>query len=654
VTTAEPTPAGPSVVLGHTGLWPGTCQDLAVLLAAGLSRHGAGSDAESVELSVLGARDELSAPPEPRRPSGSTPVHLYGHHAVVGPFPADAGASPCPRCLARRWQSVRSTGLRDALELAAGSTRCTGEPPWAVPFLADALAALIAARREQRVDHGFPVVHQVDWERLLVQSHRLVPDSDCQHCGGGAERAADTAEAAGITLAAVPKPAPQVFRRRGIESYRLPVAALVNPLAGMLGGGASHDLCSVSTSATLGCFTSRSAGELGETFWGGHTGSFRTSAVVGLLEGLERFAGMRARSRRTAVVGRYDDLADRAIDPRECGVYAEDFHRDRPWLRPFTPDREIPWVWGYSLRDRRPVLVPEVLAYYDAAVPPEDRFVQESSSGCASGGCLEEAVYFGLMEVIERDAFLIAWYGRAELPEIDPRSSTRAETRAIVDRLEMYGYRARFFDTRITFPIPVVTAVAERIDGGPGALSFGAGASLDPESALSSGLSEIATDAVKLRRMASYQGDRLREMAADRERVEGLHDHPMLYALPEMAHHADFLLGGGRERRSLAETFRGDVLAPGRDLGEDVRRCVDAVAAAGFDTVVVDQTAPVQRDLGFHTVKVLVPGLVPIDFGWARQRARHLPRTRTALRDSGLRHRALRPDELNPAPHPFP
>jgi len=659
VTIAELLPAvEPPVTLGCTGLWPRTCEDLAALLADGLSRHGTDGD---VELSVLGTRDALSSPTGPSRPVGSTPVHLYGHQAVVGPFPVDGRVSPCPRCLARRWQAVRSTGLRDALELG-GEARSTGEPPWAVPFLADTLAALIAAHRERQegqADHGFPPVYLIDWERLLVESHPLVPDSDCQDCGGGGEHPADSAEGAAVTLTAVPKPAPQVFRQRGIESYRLPVAALANPLAGMLGSTVSPDLCSVSTSATLGCLTVRSADYLNESFWGGHTGSFGTSSTVGLLEGLERFAGMRASSKRTTVVGSYDELADRAVDPRECGVYSDAFHRDRPWLPPFTPDREIPWVWGYSLRDRRPLLVPEVLAYYDAPGPPEDRFVQESSSGCASGGCLEEAVYFGLMEVVERDAFLIAWYARAELPEIDPRSSTRAQTRAMVDRLEMYGYRARFFDTRITFPIPVVTAVAERIDGGPGALSFGAGASLDPESALSAGLCEIATDSVKLGRMGAYQGDRLREMAADRERVETLHDHPMVYGLPEMAHHADFLLGRGRERCSLAETFRSDAIAPGTDLGQDVRRCVDAVAAAGFDTVVVDQTASVQRDLGFRTVKVLVPGLVPIDFGWARQRALHLPRVRTAMRDSGLRHRELhqrelRVDELNPAPHPFP
>ncbi|MFC8665183.1 hypothetical protein, partial [Streptomyces sp. NPDC057199] len=53
----------------------------------------------------------------------------------------------------------------------------------------------------------------------------------------------------------------------------------------------------------------------------------------------------------------------------------------------------------------------------------------------------------------------------------DPYSSTRPATRHMVDRLAMYGYQARFFDTRVSFPIPVVTGVAVRPDGGMGRMS---------------------------------------------------------------------------------------------------------------------------------------------------------------------------------------
>jgi ribosomal protein S12 methylthiotransferase accessory factor len=641
------------------GPWADTAAELGALLTAALLRYGIRRSAP-VEVGVLGARDELAPTAPGERRVGRPLVHLYGHHALVGPFPEPGdGGGGCPRCLARRWQAVRASSLRDGLE-TGGQTGAAGSPPWALPFLADTVAALIAAATgaEGAVpERGrYASVHRLDLQRLTVEHFPLIPDTDCPDCGadGSDGRVDDSPTEAVIELVEVPKPAPDVFRQRSIGAYGLPVRALANPLTGMLGAGVAPDLCSVSTSATLGCLTVRAADYLDECFWGGHTGSYGSSVSVGLLEGLERFAGMRPRRKRTVVQARYADIAEQALDPRVCGVYPDGFHTPEEGVHPFSPDREIPWVWGYSMRDRRPVLVPEVVAYYHSPGRPEDRFVQESSSGCASGGCLEEAVYFGLMEVIERDAFLIAWYAKAELPEIDPYSSTRTDTRAMVDRLALYGYRARFFDTRITFPIPIVTAVAERIDGGLGALSFGAGASLDPESALSSGLCEIATDSVKLRRMAAQDRERLQPMVADRELVLGLHDHPLLYGLPEMADRADFLLSRKDEPRSLAETFQDDCIQPGPDLAEDVRRCVDAIAAAGFDVVVVDQSTSEQRELGFSTVKVLVPGLVPIDFGWRRQRALHLPRVRTALRDAGRSERVLQAEDLNPAPHPFP
>ncbi|MFE0046046.1 TOMM precursor leader peptide-binding protein [Streptomyces albireticuli] len=647
-------------------------------------------------------------------PGSRTRVQLYGHHALVGPFPRAgaeaegvAGAQgetlrPCPRCLARRWQSVRGRALRDALELGSG-TRAAGGPPYALPFLADAIAALVTARQEREAgrareaattadtaiegdtatatatategnaadgtrgtrrtgaggaagaDGPYPAVHLVDLETLRVGSHPLVPDAECPDCG---RRVPDSARAATLTLRPAPEHRPGSFRVRGIGAYDLPTEAFANPVCGALGPGVVHDVASATTSATVGCFELRSGEYLRETFWGGHADSYADSARIGVLEGLERAAGMRARSRTTLVRASLDALRARgeaAVDPRECGLYPPEFHAATPRVTPFTPGREIPWVWGYSLRDRRPLLVPEILTYYSTP-GLENRFVQESSNGCASGGSLEEAVYFGLMEVVERDAFLLAWYGRAALPEIDPRTSADPRTRQMVDRLAMYGYEARFFDTRVTFPVPVVTAVAVRPDGGLGTMCFGAGAGLDPEAALAGGLCEIATDAVNIRGRAERDGERLRAMAADFDKVLALHDHPLVYGLPEMAGHAAFLLEERGPKRPMAELYGPGTrtLPASGDLKDDVERCVAAVADAGFDVVVVDQTLPEQRDLGLHTVSVIVPGLLPIDFGWRRQRALHMPRTRTALREAGLRDRDLLPGDLNPAPHPFP
>ncbi|KOU25439.1 bacteriocin biosynthesis protein SagD [Streptomyces sp. WM6372] len=625
-----------------------------------------------VELSVLGAHNAFAEPepdepesdePEPETEPGplpaeiapALPVRLYGRQAVVGPVPVPGGGPGCARCLERRWQAVRSVALRDALELGGG-TRAAGDWPHAHAFAADALAALVAGAAGAAAPRGpFPEVRSLDLGTGAVRRYPLVPDPECPAC---AAPVADEPRAL-EPLEPAPKYRPGTFRTRPVESYALDVAAFANPLCGALGPSLVQDISSTSTSATIGCFSLRSGPYLRETFWGGHTDSFDRSARVGVLEGLERYAGMRARARTTGVRGSLTRLGADAVDPREVGLYSERFHADNPRVRPFDPGREIPWVWGWSLRDRVPRLVPEVLTYYHSP-GLENRFVQESSNGCATGGSLAEAVYFGLMEVIERDAFLLAWYGRQPLPEIDPATSGRTSTRVMVDRLALYGYRARFFDTRITFPVPVVTAVAERFDGGPGRMCFGAGAGLDPESALDSALCEIATDAVNLPGRTERDGARLRAMAADFDLVTALHDHPLVYGVPEMGRHADFLLRApAREPlrpvaalRPPEERWGG--AAGADDVREDLARCVDAVAAEGFDVVVVDQTLPEQRVLGLHTVSVLVPGLLPIDFGWSRQRALGMPRLRTALRAAGLRERDLEPADLNPAPHPFP
>ncbi|MEU3725925.1 TOMM precursor leader peptide-binding protein [Streptomyces sp. NPDC031705] len=621
----------------------GLGQEAAGRFTALLERAVAALGGPPVAVVVLGLRDAFAAAGR-EVPAGAVPVALYGHQAVVGPLPADGAG--CARCLERRWQAVRSVALRDALELG-GRTRAAGGSPYAHAFAADAVAALVVSAGSGETSGVFPRVWVLDLRSGTVRGYPLVPDPECPVCGTPEE---DTARA--LDPGPAPKYRPGAFRTRPVEAYAIDVAAFANPLCGALGPSLVQDVSSTTTSATIGCFSMRSGEYLRETFWGGHTDSFDRSARVGVLEGLERYAGMRSRSRTTSVTGSLNGFGADAVDPRRVGLYGEAFYRENPRVRPFDPDREIPWVWGWSLRDRQPRLVPEVLTYYHAP-GLENRFVQESSNGCASGGSLAEAAYFGLMEVVERDAFLLTWYGRQPLPEIDPATSDRASTRAMVDRLALYGYRARFFDTRISFPIPVVTAVAERFDGGTGRMCFGAGAGLDPESALDSALCEIATDAVNLPGRTERDEERLRAMAADFDLVTALHDHPLVYGVPEMGRHADFLLRGpSRGPLRPVSALRGPAVSD--DVREDLARCVEAVAARGFDVVVVDQTLPEQRALGLHTVSVLVPGLLPIDFGWSRQRALGMPRMRTALREAGLRERDLEPADLNPAPHPFP
>ncbi|PZG91133.1 cyclodehydratase [Streptomyces sp. NTH33] len=617
-----------------------------------------GREVPGITVTALGVRDAFAAPGCAEDASRSTlPVHLYSRQVMVGPWPTK-GRAGCADCLRRRWQGVRSVGLREGLELRGG-TREAGPWPYRVPFAAQAVAALIArlgaastgrAPRDDR--RPFPDVWLVDLENLTVRHHPLVPEPDCPGCGTPEPV---TADSAALVLRSAPKYRPGVSRVRPVDAYGLQVDAFANPHWGAVGPSVVCDVTSPTTSATVGCFSSRSGDYLRETFWGGHADTYHASTRIGLLEGLERFAGMRARGRALTLTASLDELGPDAVDPRETGLYTDDFHRANPWVPPFTPDRPIPWEWGWSLRDARPVLVPSRLVYY--SIPTAgDNFVFECSNGCAIGGCLEEAVLGGLLELVERDSFLNGWYGAARLPRIDLGTVGSPTAAAMAERAALQGYDVHVFDNRIDLAIPAVTVVGVRRDGGPGTLSFAAAASLDPRSAVEGALSEVLSYIPHLARQTAERRGELDAMADDFFLVRHLKDHPQLYGLPRMAECARGYLEPS-EARPFDEVYR-DWERHGRpragDLRDDVAVVRDELVRAGHDVVVVDQTSPEQERMGLRTVSTVVPGLLPIDFGWNRQRALLMPRLRTALRRGGHRDRDLTDAEIRRAPHPFP
>jgi ribosomal protein S12 methylthiotransferase accessory factor len=146
-------------------------------------------------------------------------------------------------------------------------------------------------------------------------------------------------------------------------------------------------------------------------------------------------------------------------------------------------------------------------------------------------------------------------------------------------------------------------------------------------------------------------------MAADFDRVVDLRDHALLFTLPESIRHVQRYLEPAR-RVGFDEAYASNA-GPGaprqsKDLLGDVQRLVDQLAAADCNVIVVDQTTPEQASLGLRTVRTLAPGLLPMDFGWRRQRALAMPRLRTAHRRAGLSLHDVTDAELHRVPHPFP
>lgn len=649
-TDLAPTPPAPT----GAALMDAACRNLQQALAER-------SDGATPPVVVpLGAADVLRPGRDPhadRRPAAT--VHLTWDAVLIGPW---GGSEPaeraCGQCLAMRWQRLRTRSERDAWETGT-ATRAAGEWPALPGYVADAVRSVHAhtvARDpvERAGEHGLPQVTRLDLATLQVATVPLLAEPLCPHCAAPGPDAIAAGEVPFEPLTSRPKPSPDAYRLRSPRSYALPAAALANPVCGVLGAATWTDITSPTTAPVAGSVFMRGYAGLTDVTWSGQSNSFESSRDLAFLEGLERYAGTHRRRLGPLLTESYDVLGDRALDPRDCGLYDPRTYRDDPMLSPFAPERPIPWVTGYSLRDERPILVPARLSHYSAGLAA-DNFVFECSNGCAIGSCLEEAILFGLLELIERDAFLLGWYGNAALTEIDLDSCTRGVTRAMVDRAALQGYDVHVFDNRVDLPVPVATGLAVRRDGGPGTLAFAAGAAFDPETAVESALSEILTYIPHLPGQVRARPAELEAMAEDFDLVRRLPDHAALFGLQRMAAHADSYLRPTAVR-PLAELYSGweRTRSGSGDLLDDVVLCRDALVGAGFDVIVVDQTTPEQERLGLRTVCTLVPGLLPIDFGWTRQRALNMPRLRSAFRRAGLRDTDLADGELRRVPHPFP
>jgi len=330
-------------------------------------------------------------------------------------------------------------------------------------------AAEIAARelaswnraRAATLVNGVTMIHL---GTLATKTHKFLPDSDCPVCGGMPD---DSQTSARLRPASHRKLAARKSRVRNLLELEADLdTAYIDGEVGLLDRPNSRPFFSLPMVSTRLRDRHGAYSEIGY----GRTSNYATARVVSIAEALERMGGMHPGGKRTVVEGSYNSLQDTAIDPTTLGLYPRERYADEhlPFSQ-FHGDLKLRWVWGYSFAKRRPMLVPESYAYYginkhrndytDAANRP---FVYEISNGCALGSCLEEAIVHGLLEVAERDAFLMTWYAQLAVPEVDVRSVRNQRIGWILERIRSRtGYGIRVFVTTNDIRVPCFWITAE-------------------------------------------------------------------------------------------------------------------------------------------------------------------------------------------------
>lgn len=567
---------------------------------------------------------------------------------VIGPL-VRPGAPGCSQCAdTRRLLAGRDRQEMWSLQQQLAETGGVACDAWSSHTGLLQLAHLLAAESEKILRGGLPHsadrLFCLDMRTLKCTSHFFLPDPMCPVCGRLPE---DSPASAEISLQPSLKINENSYRSRSLEELKEGlVKDYLDYKAGFL-NGKMVDLVSpfADVSVNLPMFNQ-------DEQTAGRTHSYAVSELTAIMEGLERYCGMAPRGKKAVVRDSYRRLADQALNPVTVGLYTKEQYEQPNF--PFTlfdPDQSIDWVWGYSFLHERPILVPQMLAYYSSSCEPG--FVYETSNGCALGGSLEEAIFYGIMEVVERDAFLLTWYAQLPLPRLDPMSANDRELELMIHRLQaVAGFDVYLYNATMENEIPSIWALAKNRKSKGVNLICAAGAHPDPLRAAKSAVHELSGLMLTIDDKFEKSREECVRMFRDPSLVREMDDHSMLYSLPRAEERLQFLLAENRPLRTFSEEFRPPQNHP--DLTDDLKDILHKFRQLNLDVIVVNQTTPELTRNDLHCVKVLIPGMLPMTFGYHLTRVTGLKRVLQVPAELGFRDRPLQLEELNPHPHPFP
>ncbi len=510
------------------------------------------------------------------------------------------------------------------------------------------MGCLIVAET-QKVLEGKPAhsegrVYIVDLKTLKSSLHTFLPDPLCSICGGLPD---DSQMNARISLKPSPKINPETYRCKSMDKLtEVLVKDYLDDRIGLLNEKTDDPLSLFSdVIVNLPSF-------IGNVRAAGRSQSYLESERTAILEGLERYCGISPRGKRTVICDSFRNLAHQALDPVKVGVYsAEQYALPGFLFEPFDPDKSMDWVWAYSFLQKRPILVPEQLAYYSVGFG--GNFVHEGSNGCALGGTMEEAIFYGILEVVERDSFLMTWYAQLSLPRLDPYSANDKELQLMVDRLLVVaGYDVSLFNATMENGIPSIWAMAKNRNRTGANLICAAGAHVDPIRAAKSAIYELAGNMMFLNERFESNREEYDRMFVDPFMVRRMEDHSLLYCVPQAEERLQFLLDPNRPLQAFDEEFKQGPRHA--DLTEDLKDILHEFHRLKLNVLVIDQTTPETLRNGLYCVKVLIPGMLPITFGHHLTRLTGLDRVLRVPMELGYEKQCLTLERLNPHPHPFP
>lgn len=175
---------------------------------------------------------------------------------------------------------------------------------------------------------------------------------------------------------------------------------------------------------------------------------------------------------------------DRCINPEDLILPALTFPVQKTTLD---------WVMAEDAADEKQYMVPANAVYHPFHPLEGVSLFKSSTNGLASGNVLEEAIFHGITEVVERDAWSIFEAKKDPKPEINCEEVENPLIQGILHKFKKAGVQVKLVDLTADIKITTVAAVSDDpVLKDPALLTLGVGTHLDPEVAVIRAITEVA------------------------------------------------------------------------------------------------------------------------------------------------------------------
>jgi len=258
---------------------------------------------------------------------------------------------------------------------------------------------------------------------------------------------------------------------------------------------------------------------------------------------------------------------------------------------PFEVEKTpLDWIKSIEITNDQEYLVPANAVYHRYIPPSGSSLFKSNTNGLASGNRIEEAVYHGITEVVERDAWSIFEAKKEPKSEVNCEGIENPLIKDMLAKFIKAGVDVKLLDLTADVKITTIAAVSDdTVLKDPALLSLGVGTHLNPEVAVIRALTEVAQS-----RATQIHGTRedttravfMRKAGYDRMKRINKHWFSDSHKLIDISQIKD---------KSKA-TFK-----------EDIETCIDILGKNGFRKIYyVDLT---RNEVKIPVTRVIIPGM---------------------------------------------